>query len=452
MKKYKEILGKVDNSTVAVYDGKVRDYVQSINLTGRTILKSGLVVDPKNDLEEVKDIAIFNGRINEVGNDIRPEKGDKVIDCEDTIVIPGLIDIHSHIGDNFETDFEPMWEAACHGTTIGLSPGAGNTYMAPAFIAGEIDRGVPINAGVYIGATCALGTMLSTEELIKLFRGELDIETASQRMIRNPIVYATAPLTIGLKDHMGHFLASDEDLDRLYEITSKAKLIFMSHTQDPEHAVRLVELSKERPVHLAHATAAGCGPHSNPIEGMEMVIDLCKKEGVSGEFVTTMLRSGRGCRDGMLMNKKAQDLAYEALEDGIVDILASDGQNAATMKGFGDTRDNIPALFELIDMGVLTLSRAVASMTYNPAKLLANRTNNPWWIEEVGHLGEGALANITVLSKEYKKAHYTIVNGEITAFEGRIVRRGLGAGGLVSRFGMVKRTGVGDMAMYSYTK
>ena len=32
----------------------------------------------------------------------------------------------------------------------------------------------------------------------------------------------------------------------------------------------------------------------------------------------------------------------DALSSGKVKILISDGQNQATMKGFGDTRDNIP--------------------------------------------------------------------------------------------------------------
>ena len=91
-------------------------------------------------------------------------------------------------------------------------------------------------------------------------------------------------------------------------------------------------------------------------------------------------------------------------------------------------------------------------MLWHPAQLIANRTNNEWWSEKVGNLGEGALANITVINKDYKRAVYTIVNGEIVAFEGKIVRRGNGAGGFVSKFGMVKRSGVGDLVMFSYTK
>ena len=55
-----------------------------------------------------------------------------------------------------------------------------------------------------------------------------------------------APFIIGIKDHMGHFIMKDEDIDKIFDITQKANLIYMSHTQDPEHSWRMYELSKGR--------------------------------------------------------------------------------------------------------------------------------------------------------------------------------------------------------------
>ena len=190
----------------------------------------------------------------------------------------------------------------------------------------------------------------------------------------------------------------------------------------------------------------------DPEEGMERVLNLINGENVTGEFVTTMLREGKGSREGLQMTAGSQRLALDALASGRVKILISDGQNQATMKGFGDTRDNIPAIIELAQEGVLTLSQAVATMTCNPAELIAKRTGNPWWKEKTGHLAPGALANVTVIDKADKLATYTIVNGEIVSFENRAVRRNVGSGGWVSKFGMVRRTGVGEMPMFSYKK
>ncbi|NLY77856.1 MAG: amidohydrolase family protein [Tissierellia bacterium] len=438
--------------SASVKEGQLSDPDMALDKTGRIILKNGFVVDPKNGVEEVLDIAILGDEIAEIGKDIYVEKGDMVINCEGLLVVPGLLDMHLHLGDLFEVSTDPIYGAAADGVTMALSPGAGNTFMAPSLLGAEVDRGVPINIGLYQGAASVLSTMLSVEELIKLYKGELEEEIASSKMSRNAITNTTAPLVVGIKDHMGHFIMSDENIDKIFEITSQAKLIYMTHTQDPDHALRLVELSKGRPIHLGHATAAGCGTHKEAVESMKVIIDLCKKENVTGEFVTTMLREGGGSREGLIMPKKSQELAYEALEKGIVDVLISDGQNDATMKGFGDTRDNIPVILELAEMGVLSLSNSIATMTSNPARLIAERTGNDWWIEKVGHLGKGALANVTVINSNVKSAAYTIVNGEIVGFESRAVRRGSGAGGFVSKFGMVKRIGVGDLVMFSYRR
>jgi len=435
-----------------VVGGKPIDPIGDVEQTGRTILKGGMVIDPKNDVEAVKDVMFKGDTIVQVADEIKPEKGDRLIDCAGLLVVPGLIDMHLHLCDLFEVSTLPVFEAARDGVTMGLSPGAGNTLMAPALLGAEVDRGVPMNMGVYIGAGNALCTMLTTEELIQLFKGELDAGIGSTRMTRNTITLLTAPLTIGIKDHMGHFIMSDEDINRAYEITSQAKLVYMSHTQDPEHTERIVSLSKGRPIHLAHVTAVGCGTHADPVEGMQRVVELIKQDHVTGEFVTTQLRPGLGSREGLMMTKKSQQVAYDALESGLVNILISDGQNDATMKGFGDTRDNIPCLIELSEMGVLSLSEAVACMTCNPVALLAKRTGNSWWAEAVGHLGPGALANVTVIDRDDKLATCTIVNGELAAFENRIVRRGNGAGGWVSKYGMVKRTGVGDLVTHAFHK
>ncbi len=381
-----------------------------------------------------------------------PETGDRVIDCGGLIVMPGLIDMHLHLGDLFEITTDSVFCAAADGVTAGLSPGAGNTFMAPALLGAEVDRGLPLNLGVYLGAANVLGTRMTAEELTAMFQGRADAAGLSEKMTRNAVTNTTANLVVGIKDHMGHFIMPDESIEKIYEITSKAGLLYMSHTQDPEHAERMAGLSKGRPLHLAHATAAGCKTHCGPEEGMQRVLKLIDGEQITGEFVTTMLRPGLGSREGLQMTKSSQRLAYDALSEGRVDILVSDGQNQGTMKGFGDTRDNIPAILELSEMGVLSLSRAVAAMTCNPARLLAGRTKNSWWKEKMGHLGAGALANITVVDPEDKLAAYTIVNGEIVSFENRIVRRGLGAGGWLCKFGMVRKTGVGDLSMYSYVR
>ena len=418
------------------------------NKTGRIILKGGRVIDPKNQIDKVTDIVAENGIITEVAENIERLPSDRVINCEELVVMPGLIDMHLHLGDLFDVYESPLFKAVRDGVTLGFSPGAGNTFMAPALLGAEVDRGLPLNVGVFLGGAAVLASRLNEAELIALFTKKLDDEAMAQKLTRNAITNSTAHLTVGIKDHMGHFIMSDAKVNTLFNITSQSGLIYMSHTQDPEHTARMVGLSNGRPLHLAHATAAGCGTHKGGFEGMREVISLIDGEQITAEFVSSMLLENRGRRDGLKIDGKAQELAFKALQDGRVNVIVSDGQSGSTMKGFGSTNDNIPCIFSLARLGVLSLSQAIAAMTCNPAKLIGDRTRYRFFETNLGNLGTGACANITVADPLSQSAIYTIVNGIPVAFDGNLVREGFMAGRFVSKFGYSQRSGVGDFALY----
>jgi dihydroorotase len=447
---YDTSVGSPPDIVARVRQGRVHESSGAARFSGRTILKGGRVIDTANSIDAEKDIALEGAYVAEVADEIGPERGDRLYDVRGLQVWPGLIDMHLHLGDLFETSSAPIFESVADGVTVALSPGASNTFMAPSLLGAEVDRGIPVNIGVYLGGLNVMGSQLSRDELVALFAGELQEDVAYERMTRNPITYATAPLTVGLKDHMGHFIASDDVLDGLFEVSSRAGLIFMSHAQDPSHSERLAELSKGRPLHLTHCTAAGSGSHGDARESMERIVELLKQPHISGDLMTGHLRPGLGNRDGILIDRSAQQNAYEVLADGTVDVLISDGQCDATMKGFGDTRDNVPAILELSDQGVLTLPRAVATMTSNVALLIGRLTREEWWTRELGHLGTGARANVTVVDPLNKLPTFTFVNGTMAAMENRPVREANGAGGWVTKFGILERTGVGDFAAFSY--
>src|SRR3989475_211427 len=61
------------------------------------LLKGGHVVDAKNHLSAVRDVAIQNGRIVEVADQIDPAKALKTVDVSGLYVTPGLVDIHTHV-------------------------------------------------------------------------------------------------------------------------------------------------------------------------------------------------------------------------------------------------------------------------------------------------------------------------------------------------------------------
>ena len=61
------------------------------------ILKGGHVIDPRNNIDDVRDVAIANGRIAAVASNLTPPPGTPVIDARGMFVTPGLIDLHVHV-------------------------------------------------------------------------------------------------------------------------------------------------------------------------------------------------------------------------------------------------------------------------------------------------------------------------------------------------------------------
>ena len=62
------------------------------------LLKGGHVIDPANHIDEVRDIAVLQGKIAAVEKNIAADQAGKVVDVSTLYVTPGLIDIHYHIG------------------------------------------------------------------------------------------------------------------------------------------------------------------------------------------------------------------------------------------------------------------------------------------------------------------------------------------------------------------
>ncbi|HEX9248231.1 MAG TPA: dihydroorotase, partial [Gemmatimonadaceae bacterium] len=61
------------------------------------LLSGGTLIDPSQDLNEVGDVFITDGKIVGVGRSIEgPEEAD-VIDCAGLMVSPGFIDVHCHL-------------------------------------------------------------------------------------------------------------------------------------------------------------------------------------------------------------------------------------------------------------------------------------------------------------------------------------------------------------------
>jgi len=84
------------------------------------LLKGGHVIDPANYIDDVRDVAVFQGKIAAVEKNIPADQAGKVVDVSQLYVTPGLIDIHYHVGHGGAplNWFTP--EARAHALPLGI--------------------------------------------------------------------------------------------------------------------------------------------------------------------------------------------------------------------------------------------------------------------------------------------------------------------------------------------
>lgn len=75
-------------------------YAQSYDI----VIKGGRVIDPKNNIDGIMDIAIKNGRIEKLAPSIDAKQANQTVDAKGLLVTPGIIDIHAHVFFGTEPD------------------------------------------------------------------------------------------------------------------------------------------------------------------------------------------------------------------------------------------------------------------------------------------------------------------------------------------------------------
>lgn len=60
------------------------------------VIKGGHLIDPKNSIDELMDVAISDGKIAQIAKNIDASQATQVVTANGMYVMPGLIDIHTH--------------------------------------------------------------------------------------------------------------------------------------------------------------------------------------------------------------------------------------------------------------------------------------------------------------------------------------------------------------------
>ena len=98
------------------------------------LLKGGEVIDPSQDIRAMLDVAVTDGVISAVAPDIDPSGVARVINVDGNIVIPGMIDLHTHVYEGInQNGINPDLAGIRSGVTTVLDAGSAGCYTFGGF-------------------------------------------------------------------------------------------------------------------------------------------------------------------------------------------------------------------------------------------------------------------------------------------------------------------------------
>ena len=338
------------------------------------VLRGGRVLDERNGIDGTLDVAIKAGRIAAVAKDLATA-GAKVEDVSGSIVAPGLIDIHTHVYHKATSlSVDPGFIArrsACTTLVDAGSAGAGNydgfrdyvmihsPYRIFAFLNISFPGIFGFDKGVSIGEA-TLRSMLPVDKCVAKVEANRDRIIGVKVRIGGPV---TGELGLGA-------------LEMALEAANALNLPLMTHigTAPPSYA-DVVDMLRPGDI-LTHCYR----PDPNSAIGPDgKVIDAVLKARQRG--VLFDIAHGMGAF--------GYDSAEAALNDGFKPDVISSDVHVIAVEGPG--YDLLHTMSKLLNCG-LSLPEVIGMSANRPALAIQK--------PELGHLGVGAVADITVL-KQY---------------------------------------------------
>jgi dihydroorotase len=185
------------------------------------IVKGGRVIDPSLRLDAIRDVAITSGRIAAIEVDIADDAAE-VIDATGKVVVPGLIDLHTHYGRNEE------------GPLVGLAGGVTGWVDAGSAGADQMDdmaafaRSAPQSARMLINIGRA--GILPGGDTMDLSLADVGAARAAINRNRDVVVGVKARLTRGVAADDVEVLRRAQEVARSFDLPV---MIHMGQTATP---------------------------------------------------------------------------------------------------------------------------------------------------------------------------------------------------------------------------
>ena len=191
------------------------------------LIRGGRVVDPSQDLDAVRDVAIAGGKIAKVAASIPSSQARETISAHGKIVTPGLIDIHTHVFPYVGPyGIEPDPHCLRRGVTSVVDAGTSGCFAFPAFRKFIIERAATrirplihvVSIGMIAGSTPNMGEL----EDLRYCVPKLAVEAAKKNR----------DLVVGFKIRFSRGYTGPNDYEgmkRAREAADEAQLPLMIH-------------------------------------------------------------------------------------------------------------------------------------------------------------------------------------------------------------------------------
>jgi dihydroorotase len=370
------------------------------------LLKGAHVIDPKNKISAVRDVAIRDGLIAEVAVNIPAAQAKKVVNVSGLFLTPGLIDLHAHVFAGAggvalaggHTSIYPDDFALRVGVTTVVDAGSSGRRNFAEFKKVVIDRArTRVLVFLNIGGVGMPGD--AQEQNVS----DMDAKAAADLAIAN------RDTIVGIK--VAHYRGPDwTPVERGVEAGTLANIPVMIDFGEfrPERPFQELVLKKLRPGDIYTHCFYVPVPILDDKGKLLPYLFEARKRGVIFDV-------GHG---GAAFEFRQ---AVPAVKQGFPpDSISTDVHSGSLNAGM---KDQLNVMSKFLNMG-MTLDDVIYRSTWNPARIIHR--------EQLGHLSIGAIADIAVLRVE--KGKYAFVDSwgarmdgtqrlvnELTVASGRVV-------------------------------
>ena len=385
-------------------------------------------------------IYIKDGKINLISD--KNFDSSENIDCENLTVLPGVIDSQVHFREpgleGKETLKSGMLAAVAGGvTSIFEMPNTNPLTITPETIEDKLQRaskGAWSDYAFYLGGTMRTSSNLSEWENlkgvcgIKIFMGAStgDLMTATDEEVESVVANGQRVIAVHAEDQMIMMENQKNILGNSHDVSMHC------NWRSPESCLsatqRVVALARKhnRRVHILHITTEqemDFLSQNKDVASVELLANhLSLHAPECYERLGTLAQQNPPIRE-----KHHQEALWKALNDNVVDIIASDhaphtlDEKAQTYpkspSGTPGVQTLVPIMLNHVNNGKLSLSRLVSLWSYGPERI--HKIHNKGRIRE-GYDADFTLVDMNkemIISNEQQKS-----KSKWTPFDGKKVR------------------------------